>query len=87
MQVWYPAEGRHVGRAMEASEDAVMLDQFHMKGFSDAVMLDYLGTNYSLQVNLIYLHPIYLFAVLYVPIWINWWWSRAWPHPPESETK
>ena len=41
MQVWYPAEGRHVGRAMEASEDAVMLDQFHMKGSSDAAMLDY----------------------------------------------
>ena len=42
----------------------------------DAVMLDYLGTNYSLQVNLIYLYPIYLFAVLYVPIRINRRWSR-----------
>ena len=32
----------------------------------DAVMLDYLGTNYSLRVNLIFLHPFYLFAVLYL---------------------
>ena len=66
----------HVLYCREAFEDAVMLDYYCRKGSYDAVRLDYHCTNYSLQVNLIYLHPIYLFTVLYVPIWINRRWSR-----------
>ena len=42
-----------------------MLD-YHYMGSDDAVMLDYHGMDYFLQINPIFLNPFYLLTILHV---------------------